>query len=182
MQIVLIQVTNTVTSHPSVHPFASFWLTVIDTAVKVTAIVAGGIWAWMNYVRNRTHKRRLEPTVSGSTFVKNKIVYLAICCQLKNVGQSLYEITPTGTACEVTAISPAGRSALYTFGVFSGKNWIEPGERIDWSGVVEIGGLDGYVALSLGLRVVSGGHEWNTSCIVTAPDPPNSRKWTLGRC
>jgi hypothetical protein len=177
----LFQVTNTVTSHPSVHPFASFWMTVIDTTVKVLAIFGGGVWAWMNYVRNRTHKRRLEPTVSGSTFIKNRVVYLAISCQLKNVGQSLYEISPIGTACEVIALSATGRKSLYTLDVFSGKNWIEPGERTDWSGVVQIGDLDTYVALSVGLRVVSGGHEWNTSCIVTAPDP-NSRKWTFGRC
>ena len=40
-------------------------LTAIDTVVKIAAVIVGGAWTYLNYVRGRTYSRRLELAVSG---------------------------------------------------------------------------------------------------------------------
>jgi hypothetical protein len=74
-----------------VHPHASFWLYLADKFVKGVALVAGGLWATMNYQRGRTYKQRLEPTVSGEIFSKNGSDYV---CEIADSWQSIQPHDP----------------------------------------------------------------------------------------
>lgn len=155
-----------------IHPRATFWLDAADKVIKALAVLVGALWTWMNYVRGRIYKRKLEPGVSGEIFSKDGISYLLIACHLKNVGQSLYTIEQKGTGCEIIALSRNDPTRLSVLEVFKDHGWIEPGEQINQPLLQELPDPKTFSALQLNLRIVSHGIEWNDSSIVTSPDIP----------
>jgi hypothetical protein len=157
---------------PDPHANAKFWLDVADDIIKFIALLVGAAWTWMNYLRGRTYKRKLEADVTGHLFRKNAQLYLSIHCQLKNVGQSEYPIEQHGSGCQVIAYSGGPPELLWTFSVFTEHGWLEPGEQIDEPLLLRVR-VDPtrLIGLRLHLKVVSGGIEWNSSCIVESADP-----------
>ena len=150
----------------SVHPYGSFWLDVADKAIKALAVIVGGAWTYINYVRARTFKRKLESNISGEIFSKNSKFFVLASCRLKNVGQSVYNIQQKGTAVQAIALRDEGRDIVRVCEVFKEHGWIEPGEQIEEPMVIPIVDPSTFVALKLCLRVVSEGVEWNASCIL----------------
>ena len=75
-------------------------LDVIDKVVKIIAVILGGIWTYLNYVRGRTFKRRLEPKILGkiSRGVRVDTWMVSGIAQAKNVGLSKVDIEASGTA------------------------------------------------------------------------------------
>ena len=68
--------------------------------VKIIAVILGGIWTYLNYVRGRTFKRRLEPKILGkiSRGVRVDTWMVSGIAQAKNVGLSKVDIEASGTA------------------------------------------------------------------------------------
>jgi hypothetical protein len=139
----------------SPHPYISFWLDVVDKAVKVVAVLLGGGWTLMLYRRNRTFRRRLEPGVSGQLYRAGGAAYLVITCTLKNVGSAKCDLNFPGTWCEVQQMKPAGREVLRRFAIFRDHPWIESGEPVTDSVVLPVPPPETFVALHMTLKVKS---------------------------
>jgi hypothetical protein len=157
--------------HSEVHADARFWLEVVDEILKFIALLVGGAWTWMHYLRGRTHKRKLELRTIGKLFRKSGRLYLSIVCTLKNVGQTKYPIEQRGTACQVLAYLGSEPELFRAYPVFQEHAWIEPGEEIDHPLLVRITVDESkLIGLQVKLRIVSGDIEWDSSCIVEDPD------------
>ncbi len=155
-------------------------LDVIDKVIKILAVLIGGGWAYLNYRRGRTFKRRLEPSISGKTIRRDRKLFLSGLAQLKNVGLSKVVIEQEGTAIEVIGLRPLGasgdtimRDELAVLPVFESHGWIEPGEPIQESFFLPVPSGDDLAAIQLRLRIVSKGIEWNgDSTVEIATDQP----------
>jgi hypothetical protein len=173
---------------------SKFSLDVADKVVKIIAVIFGGIWTYLNYVRGRTFKRRLEPKIMG------KLVHapgtgepmISGSVQVKNVGLSKVDIEKSGTAIEVSDMVPAtSKTGVPKFveadiaggvlDVFERHRWIEPGETIEESFALPLPDREDRISVRLRLRIVSRHRilknvEWNADSIaeVSADDAPGS--------
>ena len=86
-------------------------LDIIDKVVKILAVLIGGAWAYLNYRRGRTFKKRLELTICGKTISRNGVLLLSGSAQLKNVGLSKVPIQQKGTAILISNLH-AGSSLV----------------------------------------------------------------------
>jgi hypothetical protein len=164
-------------------------LDAIDKIVKIVAVILGGIWTYLNYVRGRTFKRRLEPKISGKispglapgTWIVSGMV------QAKNVGLSKVDIEHSGTAIVVEdmvmGFSKKGVPKIVevdilggVLSVFQRHRWIEPGETIEESFAAPLPARDDRTGVRLWLRIVSRHKifkniEWNADSIAELPPP-----------
>jgi hypothetical protein len=158
-------------------------LDIVDKVTKVLALVIGGAWAYLNYRRGRTFKKRLELKVTGKTAQEGKILFLSGTAQIKNVGLSKFPIEQRGTAILIFDLTPAAsvtqpadfiekRAGVRS--VFKEHGWIEPGETIEESFLLQLPENEERVAMKLDLRVVAAHIEWNANCIVEQDKPANS--------
>lgn len=151
-------------------------VTIAGEIVKTLAILFGGVWAYWKFVRGRTFRRRLELTISGTSFERQGACYLSGVAQLKNIGLSKVTIEQEGTAIEVFRISDVksqlSEEDLQTREVFAEHGWIEPGETIEEPFLLAIPEAgEQTIALRLHLRIVSRGMlsravEWNAGAVV----------------
>jgi hypothetical protein len=149
-------------------------LDIIDKVIKILALLIGAGWAYLNYRRGRTFKRRLEPTITGKTIRSQGILLLSGVAQVKNVGLSKVAVQQRGTAIEILAIlrRPEGKKLgldtadVDVCSVFEAHGWIEPGETIEESFLVSVPERPDILAFRLRLRIVSGGIEWNCDSVV----------------
>jgi hypothetical protein len=161
---------------PVVHTEAKFWLDVGDAAIKFVALLVGAAWTWMNYRRGRIYTHKPMVRTTGRLFTKSGELYVSILCELKNIGQSKYEIEQEGTACRVWAITddmPTPEELIWLSSVFTQHGWMEPGGEIVDPLLIRIPphlSEAQLVGIRVGLRVVSAGVESNTSCIIEIPD------------
>lgn len=165
-------------------------LDVIDRVVKIAAVILGGIWTYLNYVRGRTFKRRLELKISGkvSPGVGACVWMVSGAAQAKNVGLSKVDIEASGTAIVIDDMVPGaskkGAPKIVeveirggVLGIFDRHRWIEPGETIEESFVAPLPVRDNRAAVRLRLRIVSRHRifkniEWNADAIAELPKPP----------
>lgn len=70
----------------------------LDKIIKVVAVVLGGIWTYLNYVRGRTFKRRLELSVTEKLLQSGSNILVTGVAQVKNVGLSKVSISRTPSA------------------------------------------------------------------------------------
>src|SRR5258708_6607832 len=152
------------------HADAKFWLEVFDAAIKFIALLVGAAWTWMNYVRGRTHKRKLDLGVTAKLFKKGDALYLSSICTVKNIGLSKCEIRKEGTGCEVMGLTLAGQQLISTFETFGDHAWIEPGEQLHHSSLVRIRQEEKLIAIRVSLRVVSGKIRWICRYLLEVPD------------
>jgi len=150
-------------------------LDVIDKATKILAVVIGGAWAYVNYVRGRTYKKRLEAGICAEWFESNGTSLLSGSAHLKNVGLSKFPIEQKGTAILLYELRPSASKDRMTGviadlvgvrSVFEDHGWIEPGETIEESFLLQLGESRGCIGIKLALRVVAAHIEWNANCIL----------------
>ncbi len=112
---------------------------VADELFKGLAIVVAGAWTYLNYVRGRTFRTRLEIELSGSIGERPGVFYFNGQCKAKNVGLSLIPIQQVGSGIVIYALwlVPAENGTFDTFTeeivvlpIFTRHGWIEPGESI----------------------------------------------------
>jgi hypothetical protein len=144
------------------HGSASFWLDVTDRVIKFLALLVGAAWTWMHYLRSRTYAQKLELGVEGRVLYKQKL-YLELLVSLKNLGASRHTLRKRGTSCSVWAVMhDLSEFPVLSESVFSADTWIEPGESIEDSRVLQVDlPLEEIIWLRVGLRVISGTGEWN---------------------
>lgn len=151
-------------------------LDVVDKVVKVLAVLIAGGWTYVNYIRGRTFKRRLEPSISGKVIRNMGVSFLSGSVQVKNVGLSKVRIEQKGTAVEVLAQVLGTDSELHppklntkdirVVEIFEKHGWVEPGEQIQESFFMVMPEGRDTIAILLKLRIVSEQVEWNADSLV----------------
>jgi hypothetical protein len=110
-----------------------------ERVVKIAAVVIGGVWAYLKFIRGRVYRPRLEPSVSGRIAHVDGHPHLVVSLSMENVGSSKVDIDQKGTGLrlfspELTPIATpptqVGWMRLGTFSVFEKHGWIESGECI----------------------------------------------------
>jgi hypothetical protein len=167
-----------VASEPTSH--LSAVLDVIDKTTKILALIVAAGWGYLNYLRGRTFKHRLEPTISGKMIRNKSGLLLSGIAQVKNVGLSQVPIEQRGTAIELLSYAVSNDKAeaptlvnqiVTVLSVFEAHGWIEPGEPVEDSFLIPLREGPETVAFRLRLRIVSGGIEWNADSIVEIARP-----------
>ncbi len=85
----------------------------LQKAVATAAIVVGGLWAYLKFVRGRTFRLRLEPSVGGLVWREpgpEAALYLLIDCRARNAGLSKFRISVEESALQVFTSAAAGPS------------------------------------------------------------------------
>jgi hypothetical protein len=150
-------------------------LDVVDKVTKILALLIGGGWAYLNYVRGRTFNKRLELKISGKRAQKKGVTLLSGTAQIKNVGLSKFPIEQKGTAilffdlkpsASVKRLAETAEERVGVREVFKDHAWIEPGETIEDNFLVQLPEDEERLAVKLDLRVVAAHIEWNANCIV----------------
>lgn len=163
---------------PGASPLSSS-LDIIDKATKIVALLIGGAWAYLNYVRGRTFKKRLELKISAKQLRSKAGPLLSGAVQMKNVGLSKFPIQQKGTAIIFSDLRPSPGATRPTEmteevvgvrEVFKDHAWIEPGETIGEDFLLQLPESEDRIAMKLELRVVAAHIEWNANCIVEIPD------------
>ncbi|HEY3971480.1 MAG TPA: hypothetical protein VGM18_00665 [Candidatus Sulfotelmatobacter sp.] len=150
-------------------------LDVVDKVTKILAVVIGGGWAYLNYLRGRTFRKRLELKISGKPIWCRGVLFLSGSAQIKNVGLSKFSIEQRGTAISVSDLIPvpavknpvdASEELVKVRSVYKNHGWIEPGETIEESFLLQLPEDELRAAVKLELRVVAAHIEWNANSIV----------------
>jgi len=164
-----------VTSGPEPASALSSILDVVDKVTKTVALVIGGAWAYLNYLRGRTFKKRLELKISAKEVQSKMGSLLSGNAQIKNVGLSKFPIEQKGTAIVFLDLKASAQAMQpiemieETVGVrevFKDHAWIEPGETIAEDFLLQLPQSEDRLAMKLELRVVAAHIEWNANCIV----------------
>ena len=150
----------------------SVWLDQTDKIVKITAVVVGGVWAYLKFIRGRIYYTRLEPAITARAFCKDGTDYLLATVSLKNVGAAKVDIEQKGTAlrvfgCDIyapkSALRPVTWSRLKTVSVFEEHAWIEASEIIQDSLLFVL--PPNQIAVKVQLRIVARKLEWSAKAI-----------------
>jgi hypothetical protein len=157
-------------SPATVYPDASFWLDVLDKAIKVIAVLIGGVWTFVNIRISRIYRNKAEISITGTLHPRGNALLLIINCQIKNIGQVKYDINQKGTCVQVLGINDQGKDEeIALLEVFKDHFWIEPGELVTEPKCLPI--PTHYLAIKTTMRVVSAKIEWNASSITTTDNP-----------
>ena len=157
----------------------------IYRTVAAAAIVVGGGWAYLKYVRGRTFTERLSLSVGGDLQRAEDpdLLRLVIECGASNVGSRKVTIGPDASGVLLKALSlqdgapqtqgkprRAVWEELVGYPVFDDYSVIEPGETLEDTIVAELPGA-GLRTLRLQLEVYSarGERAWRTSKVVHGP-------------
>ena len=154
-----------------VHPTLTFWLDVVDKAIKFAAVALGGIWTYWNYRKSRTYAQKLELQLTGAVFQQNGL-FLEVSAEIKNLGAARHLLRYEDALCEFVAISSdLSEKSVEVFRVFTREDQIEPGESISdrLTSRLDID-LDTTIWLRVDLRVSSGSVEWRKSDLIRLAD------------
>jgi hypothetical protein len=152
------------------------WLDYTDKLVKIIAVVVGGGWAYMKFVKGRIFHTRLEATVSGSCFRDKRGDYVIANVRLKNLGASRADLQMSGTALIVSGCARAKDSARErpvdwiesnVKAIFEDHDAVEPSEVIEDSLLIDL--PQHLIAVKLEIRVVANGIESTAKAIIEVP-------------
>jgi hypothetical protein len=144
-----------------------------EKVVRIAAIVIGGLWTYLKFIRGRIYRPRLKPSVSGRIVIVSGQPYLIVSIGVENVGSSKVEISQKGTGLRLFSpeLTPAaappsqiGWMHLGTFSVFEKHGWIESGECIQDELLISLQQVAS--AFKLEFRLVAKGIEWQSRAIV----------------
>src|SRR5580658_10816522 len=135
-----------------VSPPTPTWLQLLDAldkGVKIVAVFAAAIWAYYRFVRGRTFRDRLEPSISGEVLVDKGSKYIIASASARNVGSSVVRFKQGDSGVRIWAANeslPRKRgwfsddfwTRIDTVPVFAKHYWIEPGEIISDKMLVEV--------------------------------------------
>ena len=168
---------------------AKLSLDTVDTALKCLAVIVGGLWTYLNYVRGRTFRKRLELTPSGTITDQGGTLFFSGQCLAKNVGLSKIPVQQRGTGFTLYAlrlVPNAGRQPhivedlVTALPLFERHGWIEPGEAIADPFFTLLPAFTAAQGTLLGVRVVilisNGKTVWSASQLIQfqKPKPPKT--------
>jgi hypothetical protein len=148
----------------------------LEKAVTIAALLIGGVWTYYHFIRGRTYRLRLEPTVSGTMTSVRSGRRLIVTSRLKNVGLSKATIQQAGSALRVLTgaielgaaqIAAVDWTHIGTFPVFKDHGWVESGETITEQAMFVLPAQK-HLPVRLELRIVSDGIEFNVMSIATS--------------
>ena len=139
------------------------------------ALIAGGIWAYFNFVKGRTFQDRLTPTVSGKILSIDGSVFLVVTTHFHNVGLSRIVFNPKTSMLVVFEYVPAEseeivsvrNKRLTSFGVLGDKDrYIEPNEIVERQYLIALPQASN-IGYQLEFEVASeSGYAWRATTIV----------------
>jgi hypothetical protein len=158
------------------------WSKRIDILSKlftIAAIVVGGIWSYLKFIRGQLFAIRLKPKVEGKYIFIGESKHLLVTVQLTNAAASPVNLSKVIIRHEGSGLSvftynvrdyrPETHNVnwdrLATFPVFELHQWVEAGEEIKEQRLVPLPAGD-YVAFKLELRIVSKSYVWNETSII----------------
>ena len=157
-------------------------LDLIRTVIQGAVVLVGAVWGYYTFVRSRTFKLRLEPTVSGIVRNAKNSSYVKITSKLKNVGQCKVDVSQTGSAVRILSHIPKETDGsgvvtwkhLETLPVFEKHAILEPGETIGDEILVAVP-IAVEQVFRLELRLISKGIAWNAVSIVDPAQTDNPK-------
>ena len=159
-------------------------LETLDTALKCLAVIVGGVWTYLNYVRGRTFRKRLELTPSGTITERDGTLFFSGQSVAKNVGLGKIPIQQRGTGVTLYALrlvpNPAGEpytveDLVTALPLFERHGWIEPGEAIADPFFTLLPNIPAAQGTLLGVRTVilvsNGKTVWSASQLIQFQKP-----------
>ena len=150
-----------------------------DDWIKLGAVIVGGIWTWVNYVRGRTFRKRLDIELPGSVAELGGVKYFRGECRAKNVGSSHIPILKYGTGVTIFTLwlvkSPRGEWTIVereinALDLVSKDAWIEPGETFSKPYIMTLpASTDQFVGMRTEAMINNGSTVWTVSCITDGP-------------
>lgn len=155
-------------------------LDIADKAIKLIAVMLGGIWTYWNYKKSRTYEQKMELQLAGTIFERNG-TYIEVLAKLKNLGETVHPVQQEGTYCEIIAIySDMSEQSVRLSPIFTRDQYIEPGETIS-DRVLTLLRTDvtDIVWLRVDLRVASGRVEWQETDVIrlTSAKPDSGNRF-----
>jgi hypothetical protein len=160
-------------------------LDTVDEVVKVTAVLVGGAWTYLNYARGRTFQTRLEIDLSGTIGNSDGAQFFVGECKAKNVGLSKIPLKNVGTGVMIYALRsvsvPGGHRVaeeeVVVRDLFSMHGWIEPGETIADPIVIAIPPSSlPLLGVRMAVMISNGKTTWNASAITQLPAEKEKEK------
>lgn len=158
------------------------WVELFDILAKaftILAIIIGGIWSYLKFIRGQLLAIRLEPKVEGKIISHKERKHILATIRLKNAAASPVNLSKVNIQQEGTALQIFMYEArdckpdkhniewkrLVTLPIFEMHGWVESGEEIKEQYLVSLPDGD-YIAYKLRLRIVSKRLEWNVIEII----------------
>lgn len=125
-------------------------LDTLDILLKILnalAILIGGFWAYIKFIKGRLFHPRLELNLEGQLLKNNNISHLLLRYEVKNVGLSKVNLNTDNSGIRVRRYYPQLDSMeienvkwihLGSFPIFEKHKWIESGETIKESILLSI--------------------------------------------
>ena len=173
-----------------------WWAKLIDILSKAftfLAIIIGGIWSYLKFIRGQLFAIRLEPKVEGRFISHDERKHLSVTMLLKNTAASPVNLSKVilqqrGSALQVFTYEAGDHKPdthnidwkhLATFSIFEMHKWIESGEEIRERRLIPLANGD-YIAFKLRLRIVSNKLEWNVVEIIDASPTKDAAEQIVG--
>jgi hypothetical protein len=115
------------------------WLDQTNKSISILAVLAGGWFAYLKFIRGRVYHSRLEPVLSGRVFRTDKQTFLLAVITVKNVGATRVDIDQNGTGLRVfsctlvvddAAPNEVDWTRITTTEVLTQHEWVESGETV----------------------------------------------------
>jgi hypothetical protein len=160
----------------------------LDTFLKMAAVLLGGVWVLMNYLRGRTHKPRLQLRISAERTFHGVDEFLVITNELHNAGLSRVNVVNDGCKITVHAHRLPKRAEfvmqprwekLAVLDLYKDEHWVEPNGLLIDSQVVSLPGLADRF-LSVWAHFESSKVAWNAR-VVVMPLAASKSQLTGGR-
>lgn len=148
---------------------------IVVNIVTAVALIIGGGWAYLQYIRGRTFKRRLQVGVSGQVRREHGILKILVDCRAENLGIRRFDVNSEGTAIRLLASRmdtppldeplEGGWEVLGVWQAFAPAS-LELGESMDDAILLDLPD-GGQSALRLELSVsLPSGESWRASDVV----------------
>lgn len=144
----------------------------LESAIRVVLLFAGGLWAYIKFLKGKVLHPKLELSVSGECVRENGCVYLAVYISVKNVSIQGFDLATRGNGLRVLStdsrrpsdVIEALWTHLGTFSVLKSHEWIDGGEVITEQHLIVVPSLH-HAFFRLELNVCLGDTVWNAVAI-----------------
>lgn len=152
------------------------WLTHAEKIVAILGILVGGIWVYINFIKGRIYRPRLEQNITARLFEQKGAHLLLVNLELKNIGLSRVSLQQEGSglrlffAKPLKLNNPEARNGIVlqvdwerqaTFSALTKNKWIESKEVIVEQQLLDIP-PDRPTAFKLEWCIVSSRAIWKT--------------------
>jgi hypothetical protein len=157
-----------------------------DAFLKVLALTVGAAWTYLNYVRGRTFRKRLDIKISGTILQYPDVCVFSGACHLKNIGLSQTNINQFGTGVTISALHYVeGRGEnpfpkqheVLVLPLFEKHGWVEPGETISDPFIAVLPNRPGrLLGVRTAVMISNGKITWQAANITEAELPKEKEK------